>query len=283
MKTENTEQIRAEVFLKQIHDNVSILQSKSKATHVFQLFGLNSEFELKNVIELYKRTFPRFNNYDYNYFLGNGGFVLQIKTADCITHSSSNMHPTDAFQMYKTNIIDPKYIPYAYCTLEQAEDAAREYISKGYVDQNGTEIKGFTRGYLQDANFPRGTLDPDEDFDKKDAIGQYIGVLKDSDFYYVVGLTSESDEDIPKLYPIQLKARSEEDQRCMGFCDPSIYICEWMEKPKNLKHMLKEHPSADYHWVYDEHFEQLKYLIKRFNINCSYRQIILSSITEIGE
>lgn len=283
MEKENLEQIRAEVFLKQIHDNVSLLESTCKVSHVFQLFGLESEFELRTIIELYKRTFPRFNSYDYNYFLGNNGFVLQVKTEKCITHSSRNMHPTDALQMYKTNIINPMYIPYAYCSLEQAENVAFRYVWKYYIDQNGIEIKGFDNEYFQNAGFPRGTLDSDTNLYEGDSVGQYIGVLKDDDFYYVVSLTSETTEEKPNLYPIQLNTKSKDDLRCIGFCDPNVYICNWDEKPKSFKWMLKENPSADYRRLHKEHFEQLKYLVKRFNVNCSYRQIILSSIKEIGE
>ena len=273
MIKENLDQMRLELFAKQIHDNVSILKAERTSVKRFELFDVKSEFELKDAIALYQRMFPENNSFDYNYFANRGNeygcYVVEIKTCDCITHTSSNMAFDDDMQMYKHNIIDPKLIPYAHFTYEEAASTL-EFVAC-HVDQNGNDISGFKKGYFSDCGFPRGTLDPDKDFDEHDGVGQYIGILKKDDFYYVVGLTSETDETEPRLYPIR---HDSVDGKLYGHCDPDVSICDWVNKPKSLKHMLKTNILGDYHFQHERHLDEIKYLVKEFNYNAWLMEIL---------
>lgn len=273
MVHENLDQMRLELFAKQIHDKVSLLKAEQTSVKRFELFDLKNEFELKDAISLYMRMFPENNGFDYNYFANCGAaygcYVVEVKTCDCITHSSSNMDPTDNMQMYKHNIIDPKLIPYAHFTREEA--ATTLDLIRGYIDQDGNDISGFKKGYFSDCGFPRGTLDPDKDFDEHDGVGQYFGILRKDDFYYVVGLTSESNEIEPRLYPIR---RDSVDGKFYGYCDPEVSICGWANKPKCLKYALKSNILGDYRFQHEHHLDEIRYLVKEFNYNTWLMEIL---------
>lgn len=273
MVHENLDQMRLELFAKQIHDKVSLLKAEQTSVKRFELFDLKNEFELKDAISLYRRMFPENNDFDYNYFANRGAaygcYVVEVKTRDCITHSSSNMDPTDDMQMYKHNIIDPKLIPYAHFTREEA--ATTLDLIQGYIDQDGNDISGFKKGYFSDCGFPRGTLDPDKDFDEHDGVGQYFGILRKDDFYYVVGLTSENNETEPRLYPIR---HDSVDGKLYGYCDPEVSICGWANKPKCLKYALKSNILGDYHFQHEHHLDEIRYLVKEFNFNAWLMEIL---------
>ena len=176
-----------------------------------QLYNTNKD-EAIEVINTFIEAFPFYQKLKYLCFNTNKNYCLVR------VHSPGHTekYPEELIQNFSYLYIDE--------ALEDFNDIA---YNTGYSNENGIKVKG-------------EIIDNDEKLDGGDFIGQFIGIFKTDNFYFIAGITKESPDDKDEIYPIT----------CIDgkyVCNKDIIIEKFKNKPlKNTR--LKYDKKYDYEY-----------------------------------
>ena len=166
-------------------------------------------FEVANT---FVEAFPRFRDYRYLFFNTNKGYCL------------ARIHTLGHEERYDARLMED----FAYISLSDAlKDFNNIAHNDGYVNENGIHVQGDI-----DEN--------DDDLDGGEFIGQYVGIFKEGNFYYIAGITKETPDEKDVVYPITYNS---EEKKYM--CDENVTIEQFKEKPLTNK-KLRYNRNFDY-------------------------------------
>lgn len=175
---------------------------------LFKLYNTTKQ-EAIEATNAFHDAFPNYRKYVYHYFETNKGYCL------------IRVHYPGHEERFNIELVEK----YAYIHFRDAlEDFNHIVSNEGYTNQDGIEVQG--------------EVDEDDDLDGGDFIGQYLGIFKEGDFYYIAGITKESKDENDAVYPITYA-----DGKYI--CDKNITIEQFKEKPLSNK-KLKYDRNFDY-------------------------------------